>query len=81
MTKILSSFAFSKEIADLQNRNIELEDEKQTKVAKKEGLFANREKFAKELEEKEENGGNKKLISRNIRNEKNFENRKVDSYA
>ena len=44
---------FSKEIADLQNRNIELEDEKQTKVAKKEGLFANREKFAKELEEKE----------------------------
>ena len=44
---------FSREIIELENRNNELENEKNSKEEKRAGLFVNKEKFAKELEEKE----------------------------
>lgn len=42
------------EIEELENRNRELEDEKNVKQEKKNNLFNNKEKFEKELREKEE---------------------------
>ena len=44
----------SREIQDLEKKNKELEEEKQSKIDKKENLLNNKEKFDKELKEKEE---------------------------
>lgn len=44
---------FDKEIEEIKTRNIDLEEEKTTKLEKKNNLFTNKEKFQKELEEKE----------------------------
>ena len=44
---------FDKEIEEIKNRNIELEEEKKLKLEKKTNLFSNKEKFQKELDEKE----------------------------
>lgn len=44
---------FDKEIEEIKIRNISLEEEKETKLEKKNNLFTNKEKFQKELEEKE----------------------------
>ena len=48
-----NSKRFSKEIEEIHSRNIELEEEKQLKLEKKNNLFTNKEKFQQELEEKE----------------------------
>ena len=48
-----NSKRFSKEIEEINFRNIELEEEKKLKLEKKNNLFTNKEKFQKELEEKE----------------------------
>ena len=42
------------EIEEIENQNKELEDEKKIKLEKKNNLFSNKEKFVKELAEKEE---------------------------
>ena len=44
---------FDKEIEEIKVRNTELEEEKTSKLEKKNNLFTNKEKFQKELEEKE----------------------------
>ena len=44
---------FKEEISETNERIKELEEERNQKIAKKENLYANKEKFAKELEEKE----------------------------
>ena len=44
---------FDKEIEEIKNRNLELEEEKKLKLEKKTNLFSNKEKFQKELDEKE----------------------------
>jgi chromosome segregation protein len=44
---------YANEIDDLENKNKELEEEKQTKIDKKTNLLNNKEKFDKELKEKE----------------------------
>ncbi len=44
---------YLKEIEEVNNRIAELEKEKEQRLEKKTNLFSNREKFAKELEEKE----------------------------
>ena len=44
---------FDKEIEEIKNRNTELEEEKKLKLEKKTNLFSNKEKFQKELDEKE----------------------------
>ena len=44
---------FNIEIEDINKRNLELEEEKNSKLDKKNNLFNNKEKFQKELEEKE----------------------------
>ena len=44
---------YLKDIDDLKNRNLDLEEEKKSRLEKKNNLSNNREKFAKELEEKE----------------------------
>ena len=49
-----NNLRFSEEIKETNERIKELEEEKNQKIAKKENLFANKEKFAKELEEKEQ---------------------------
>ena len=45
---------FGEEIESLENRNKELEEEKNQKQEKKDNLYLNKEKFEKELKEKEE---------------------------
>ena len=45
---------YEKEIEDLVEKNKELEEEKKTKIDKKENLLNNKEKFDKELKQKEE---------------------------
>lgn len=45
---------YAGEIEDLENRNKELEDEKNQKIQKRDNLFNNKEKFETELKEKEE---------------------------
>ena len=45
---------YAVEIEELENRNKELEDEKNLKQEKKKNLYNNKEKFEKELKEKEE---------------------------
>ena len=45
---------YAEEILVLENRNKELEEEKNQKQEKKNNLFSNKEKFEKELKEKEE---------------------------
>ena len=45
---------YETEIAEINEKIIELEEEKKQKIAKKENLFNNKEKFEKELKEKEE---------------------------
>ena len=45
---------YQEEIKELEQRNKELEEEKNQKAEKKNNLFANKEKFASELKEKEE---------------------------
>ena len=49
-----NNLRFSEEIKETNERIKELEEEKNQKIAKKENLYANKEKFAKELEEKEQ---------------------------
>ena len=44
---------YLKEIEDIDSRVLELEEEKKQRLEKRTSLFSNREKFAKELEEKE----------------------------
>lgn len=44
---------YAVEIEEIKTRNTELEDEKKTKLEKKNNLFSNKEKFQKELKEKE----------------------------
>ena len=44
---------YEKEIEELENKNRELEEEKQNKINKKTNLLNNKEKFDKELKEKE----------------------------
>lgn len=44
---------FDKELEEIKARNIDLEEEKKTKLEKKNNLFTNKEKFEKELAEKE----------------------------
>ena len=44
---------FDKEIEEIKARNVSLEEEKTSKLEKKNNLFTNKEKFQKELEEKE----------------------------
>ena len=44
---------FDKEIEEIKVRNTELEEEKTSKLEKKNNLFTNKERFQKELEEKE----------------------------
>ena len=44
---------YEKEIEELENKNKELEEEKQNKINKKTNLLNNKEKFDKELKEKE----------------------------
>ena len=44
---------FDNEIEEIKNRNKELEEEKNAKLEKKTNLFSNKEKFQKELQEKE----------------------------
>ena len=44
---------YKKEIEELQNRNKEIEEEKENRIEKKDNLLANKEKFVKELEEKQ----------------------------
>ena len=44
---------YETEIVDLEKRNQELEEEKTQKISKKDSLYANKDKFVKELEEKE----------------------------
>ena len=44
---------FDKEIEEIKVRNTELEEEKTSKLEKKNNLFTNKEKFQKELKEKE----------------------------
>ena len=44
---------FNKEIEEIKKRNGQLEEEKNSKLEKKNNLFVNKEKFQKELEEKE----------------------------
>ena len=44
---------FDKEIEEIKLRNVSLEEEKQSKLEKKNNLFTNKERFQKELEEKE----------------------------
>ena len=45
---------YETEIAEINDKIVELEEEKKQKIAKKENLFSNKEKFEKELKEKEE---------------------------
>lgn len=45
---------YAGEIEDLENRNKELEEEKNQKIQKRDNLFNNKEKFETELKEKEE---------------------------
>jgi len=45
---------YETEIAEINEKIIDLEEEKKQKIAKKENLFNNKEKFEKELKEKEE---------------------------
>ena len=45
---------YETEIAEINEKIVELEEEKKQKIAKKENLFNNKEKFEKELKEKEE---------------------------
>ena len=45
---------FDKEIEEIKNRNVGLKEEKNLKLEKKNNLFTNKEKFQKELQEKEE---------------------------
>jgi len=45
---------FEKEIEEIKLRNVSLEEEKVLKLEKKNNLFTNKEKFQKELEEKEQ---------------------------
>ena len=45
---------YETEIAEINDKIVELEEEKKQKIAKKENLFNNKEKFEKELKEKEE---------------------------
>jgi len=45
---------FDKEIEEIKFRNVSLEEEKASKLEKKNNLFINKEKFQKELEEKEQ---------------------------
>ena len=44
---------FDEEIEEIKNRNNSLEEEKKSKIEKKDNLLGNKEKFQKELEEKE----------------------------
>ena len=44
---------YAKEIEELEARNVELENEKNLKEAKKQNLYSNKEKFENELKEKE----------------------------
>ena len=44
---------FDKEIEEIKLRNVSLEEEKQSKLEKKNNLFTNKERFQKELDEKE----------------------------
>ena len=44
---------FDKEIEEIKLRNVSLEEERQSKLEKKNNLFTNKERFQKELEEKE----------------------------
>ena len=44
---------FDKEIEEIKTRNVSLEEEKQSKLEKKNNLFSNKERFQKELDEKE----------------------------
>ena len=45
---------YETEIAEINDKIVELEEEKKQKIAKKENLFSNKEKFEKELKEKQE---------------------------
>ena len=45
---------YETEIAEINEKIVELEEEKKQKIAKKENLFNNKDKFEKELKEKEE---------------------------
>ena len=45
---------YETEIAEINDKIVELEEEKKQKIAKKENLFNNKEKFEKELKEKQE---------------------------
>ena len=44
---------FDKEIEEIKVRNVSLEEEKTSKLEKKNNLFTNKERFQKELDEKE----------------------------
>ena len=57
---------YQEEIEEVKQRNLELEEEKTSKLEKRTNLFANKEKFQKELEQKEKELEelNKKLSSK-----------------
>ena len=64
---------YATEIAEINDKIVELEEEKKQKIAKKENLFNNKEKFEKELKEKEEelNKLTAKLSDKQLEIEKN----------
>lgn len=65
---------FLKEIEDLENRNIEIQEEKDNRIQKKNNLALNKEKFVKELEEKETQL--KELTNKLTEEEKQIEEKK-----
>ena len=65
---------YLKEIEELKNRNEEITEEKENRINKKDYLKASREKFAKELEEKEVEL--KELSSKLTEEEKKIEDKK-----
>jgi len=67
---------YIEETKQTQQRNKELEEEKNLKIEKKNSLFENKEKFKKELAEKEEEL--KKIISKLSEKELEIENKKKE---
>ena len=65
---------YLKEIEELKSRNLEIQEEREGRIQKKDNLEANREKFAKELEEKEAKLN--ELSSKLTEKEKNIEEKK-----
>lgn len=66
---------YLKEIEELEKKNIEIEEEKENRIAKKDNLQINREKFNNELEEKEQHL--KELTEKLTEEEKKIEEKKT----